>query len=91
MDDFNDFIDDVFGPDSERPLTTELDCEDTEALVQLVLYLYDEEKQDQQECGCQDHMFCNVDKLKDALQNSCIDMERELKIYREALSDEEGE
>jgi hypothetical protein len=91
MDDFNDFIDDVFGPDGQRPLTTELDFTETEALVQLILYLYDEEKQDQQECGCEDHMFFNVDKLKDALQHSGIDMEKELKIYREALDDEQEE
>jgi hypothetical protein len=36
-------------------------------------------------------MFFNVDKLKDALQHSGIDMEKELKIYREALDDEQEE
>ena len=51
------------------------------ALVHVILYLHEEERTDQQECGCEDHMFFNVDKLKDALQNSGIDMDAELKMF----------
>ena len=65
-----------------------LNEEQITALVHIVLYLHAEEKADQEECGCQEHMFFNVDKLKDALINNGIDMESELEIFND-LSNEE--
>ncbi len=62
-----------------------LNEEQIESLVYIVLYLHEEERKDQQECGCEDHMFFNVDKIKNALQDAgIIDMDRELEIYNNA-------
>jgi len=61
-----------------------LNEEQIESLVFMVLYLHEEERKDQQECGCEDHMFFNVDKIKNALQHAGIDMDLELKIYNDA-------
>ena len=62
-----------------------LNEEQIESLVYIVLYLHEEERKDQQECGCEDHMFFNVDKIKNALQDAgIIDMDRELEIYNDA-------
>lgn len=57
--------------------------EQIESLVFIVLYLHEDERKDQEECGCEDHMFFNVDKLKDALKDAGVDMDLELKIYNE--------
>tara|TARA_X000001388_G_scaffold53070_1_gene38725 strand:- start:146 stop:355 length:210 start_codon:yes stop_codon:yes gene_type:complete len=59
------------------------------ALVHIILYLHEEERADQEECGCEDHMFFNVEKLKDALQNNGIDMDNELKMFNEITYDKE--
>ena len=59
------------------------------ALVHIILYLHEEERADQEECGCEDHMFFNVDKLKDALQDNGIDMDNEHKMFNEITYDDE--
>ena len=66
-----------------------LNEEQIESLVFMVLYLHEEERKDQQECGCEDHMFFNVEKLKDALIDNGIDMDRELEIFN-SVNNEEG-
>jgi hypothetical protein len=78
-------------PDDETPKELVLDDEEIEALAHVVLYLHEEERKDQEECGCQDHMFFNIDKLKNALNSiDDIDMDHELKIYNN-MSDEKQE
>ena len=51
--------------------------------------MHEEERADQEECGCEDHMFFNVDKLKDALQDNGIDMDNELKMFNEITYNDE--
>ena len=66
-----------------------LNEEQITALVHIILYLHEEEKADQEQCGCEDHMFFNVEKLKDALIDNGIDMDRELEIFN-SVNNEEG-
>ena len=63
-----------------------LDREGVEALVHVVLSYYDLEKQDQKECGCQDHLFHKLDSLKECLEIAGIDMDQELSDYRIMLN-----
>jgi len=65
----------------------ELDREGVEALVHVVLSYYDLEKQDQEDCGCQDHLFHKLDSLKECLEIAGVDMDQELKDYREMLNE----
>ena len=74
--------------DNEMLDSLELDREGVEALVHVVLSYYDLEKQDQEECGCQDHLFHKLDSLKECLEIAGIDMDQELSDYRIMLNGE---
>ncbi len=67
----------------------ELDREGVEALVHVVLSYYDLEKKDQEECGCQDHLFHKLDSLKECLEIAGVDMDQELSDYRKMLNEKD--